>query len=125
MLLLRAARLACQLGLPVAASLLGGCGQSATVGSTRVLRVALTEYRMNPSGTQASAGRLTVVLSNFGRLTHDLAITAGGRTIVHLKPLAPGGTERATVALGPGSYEMASTLASDQALGILGSLTVS
>ncbi len=121
---LRAAWIACLLGLPSAAGLLAGCGQPSVVGSARVLRVALSEYRLNPSGARAGAGRLTLVVSNFGRLTHDLVISGNSRSSVRLKPLAPGGTERVTVQLSPGSYQIASTLSSDQALGILGTLTV-
>ncbi len=121
---LRAAGIACLFGLPSAAGVLAGCGHPAVVGSARVLGVALIEYRINPSRARASAGRLTLVVSNFGRLTHDLVISANSRSSVRLKPLAPGHTEQVTVQLSPGSYQMASTLSSDQALGILGTLTV-
>jgi hypothetical protein len=102
----------------------GGCSHAATVGSNRTLRVALTEYRVIPQSVKSKAGQVTLIVENDGRLTHDLAIWSGGRVITQTPPLLPGAVADLVLSLTPGTYMMASTLFSDQALGAYGTLTV-
>jgi hypothetical protein len=106
------------------ASAIAGCSHTATVGANRTLRLALSEYRVVPQRVQAKAGRLTLVIENDGRLTHNLAITSKGTVVGQTPPIQPGGGTELSVALAPGTYLMSSTLFSDQALGEYGTLAV-
>lgn len=103
---------------------LGGCGRVATVGADRTLQLALTEYRLNPRSVRAGAGMLTIRVHNYGRLTHNLVISAGGQPSVSTKPIPPGQSVELILTLIPGTYRMASTILSDEALGEYGTLTV-
>jgi hypothetical protein len=107
------------LGIPIA-----GCGHTATVGPDRTLRLAVTEYQVVPQKIQVSRGLVTIIVHNVGKLTHNLVITEGDQQIDGTPPIWPGSTQQLLVALGPGTYTMASTLFSDQALGEYGTLTV-
>ena len=120
---LRAAtRLLLLVGVGLAA--LAGCGHTATVGSDRTIRVALTEYRVIPQSIDSPAGELTLVVENDGRLAHDLAVSKGGVIIGQTPPLQPGTQGDLVLILSRGSYQMSSTLFSDQALGTYGTLKV-
>jgi hypothetical protein len=103
---------------------LAACGHTAKVGRDRIVRVAVTEYRVVPQSIHAKAGQLTLVVENDGRLAHTLAISRHGNVLGQTMPLQPGATAPLTVDLRPGSYLMTSTLFSDQALGLYGTLTV-
>ena len=89
-----------------------------------MLRVALSEYRLNPQSVRVSEGRLTIAISNFGRLTHNLVLSRSGQTIASSKPIAPGQSAQINVVVRRGTYLMASTILSDQALGEYGTLSV-
>lgn len=101
-----------------------GCGHVANVGSGGSVQIALNEYRVTPQDVQASSGTLTLVVHNYGRLTHDLVITRDGRQAAATEPLAPGQTADMVATLSPGQYLMSSTILSDQALGAYGTLRV-
>ncbi len=107
-----------------AAVALPGCSNTVTVGSSRTIRVALTEYRVVPQSIRSSAGELTLLVENDGRLAHTLAVSRGGNTLGQTAPLQPGASTSLTLSLSPGSYLMTSTLFSDRALGLYGTLTV-
>lgn len=118
---LRASRLALIAATTV---LIGGCGHTVTVRSGRVLQIAVTEYRVIPQSVRVSAGLLTIVVHNEGRLAHNLSVTENGQLVGETNPVLPGETAYLPIDLSPGSYVMASTLFSDQALGAYGTLTV-
>ncbi len=103
---------------------LAGCAHGVQIGRGGVLHVALSEYRLGPDQASARAGALTIVARNFGRLTHNLVISSKGQARGTIRPLAPGQTGRVTVSLAPGNYQLASSILSDQALGVYGTLTV-
>jgi hypothetical protein len=100
------------------------CGQSEDLGHTRVLRFALTEYRMNPQHVRVDGGQLTIVVRNVGRLSHNFVITRNDQVQARTTPLPPGSRTQLTLFLPPGTYDLHSTLFSDQALGLYGTLTV-
>ena len=110
--------------LSALAGALAGCSHTVDVGSGRMLRLALSEYRVTPQSVLAEPGQLTLVVANDGRLTHNLAITRGGKVIGQTPPIPPGQSTELMVYLGRGSYVMTSTLFSDQALGEYGTLSV-
>jgi plastocyanin len=108
----------------VGACVAAACGRTAVVGRDRTLNVGVTEYRLTPESARVSAGWLTIAVHNYGKLTHNLAVSSDGQTEASTKPVWPGQTAWLTVALSPGRYQIASTLLSDQALGAYGTLTV-
>jgi hypothetical protein len=115
------------LALAVALTLAGavaGCGGTHVVGVHRTVFLALTEYRLSPQRVQARAGPLTIYVRNDGRLTHNLAVMRGSKTTGSTQPIAPGHRARLTVVLRNGTYVMASTMLSDEDLGLYGTLDV-
>jgi hypothetical protein len=105
--------------------LAAGCSHTRAVGADRTLRVALTEYRLNPQSAHVSSGVVMILVHNYGRLTHNLVVSENGQTIGSTKPVAPGQSAEIDLNLANGSYLMTSTILSDQALGAYGTLTVS
>jgi hypothetical protein len=103
---------------------LAGCGATAQVGANRSLEIALSEYRMTPQRVHAHAGQLSLFVRNLGRVSHNLTLSADGHSLAATKPIAPGQSAWLFVDLAPGSYTMASTMFSDQALGQYGTLVV-
>jgi plastocyanin len=101
-----------------------GCEHVKHVGRNRTLRVALTEYRLNPQSVRVAAGTLTIAVKNSGRMTHNLVVSRGGRSIASTRALAPGQSTRLKVLVTRGTYVMTSTVLSDQALGEYGTLSV-
>lgn len=101
----------------------GGCG-GVQVGQRRTLRVAITEYRIDPGAASAPAGRLTLLIENDGRLKHNLVVLDGGRTLAALPPLPPGGRARLSIVLARGEYKLESTLGGDAKFGAQAFLTV-
>jgi hypothetical protein len=73
---------------------------------------------------RARAGALTIIVRNFGGLTHNLVISRGGQNQGATRPLGPGQTAVITLDLPRGRYQMASTILDDQALGTYGTLNV-
>ncbi len=105
-------------------AVLTGCTHTVAVGSSRTIRIALSEYRVSPQSIRSTAGELTLVVENDGRLAHDLAVSRHGTIVGQTPPLQPGTRTNLVLTLNPGSYLMTSTLFSDQALGTYGTLTV-
>jgi hypothetical protein len=105
-------------------ALLGGCSHTRVLGADRTLRIALSEYRLNPQSARVSAGVLTIDVRNYGRLAHNLVVSENGRMTGSTQPLYPGQSTQLSLNLAPGTYSMASTILSDQALGAYGTLHV-
>jgi hypothetical protein len=112
--------------LAAAAVALGvaACGSTSTIAKDGTLRIALSEYRVVPQDVHTSAGVLTIIVHNYGRLTHSLVISLNGQSEASTKPLAPGQTAELQAGLLPGRYLLASSILSDQALGAYGTLDV-
>ena len=112
------------LALAVVGLALTGCQHTLQAGQDRTVSVALSEYRLAPDKVRASSGLLTVVVHNYGRLTHNLAITRNGFTAGETTPIPPGSTTQISLFLPPGSYTMVSTMFEDESLGLHGKLTI-
>jgi hypothetical protein len=110
--------------LTACVALIPGCSHTRSVGSDRTLRIAISEYRLNPQSARVSSGLLTIVVRNYGRLAHNLVVSQNGQTTGSIKPLFPGQSAELSLSLAPGTYSMASTVQSDQTLGAYGTLHV-
>ncbi|MGH2873135.1 MAG: hypothetical protein ACRDL5_11825 [Solirubrobacteraceae bacterium] len=108
----------------LAAVTAAGCAHVTTVPRDGTLRVALTEYRVIPQDVHTTAGVLTLVVHNYGRLTHDLVISLAGQAEVSSGSIAPGQTAVFDAGLLAGDYVIASSIDSDSALGAYGTLDV-
>ena len=128
-----------RLVLPVLATcagtlLLGGCGDDEPVeidGST--LRLRLDEYRIIPQDVRVDAGRLRIVATNIGRLTHNVKIVRKDEDDLEAPVAEIGGTrstqpgESAAVTfenLEPGEYRLACTIGNHDDLGQYGTVVV-
>ena len=122
--------------LAVGAMSLAGCGGSGPAyhrASGNVIRVTLDEYRIRPENVVVHAGRVRLMATNDGRLTHNLAIESFeheegeqpklyGRT----DTLHPGqkGSEQEPIVLKPGKYRLTCTIGNHDDLGQYGELKV-
>ncbi len=104
---------------------LSACGgQTVAVGAGRILRLTVSEYQVRPQSVRARSGPLTIVVTDTGRLVHNLAILNNGHVAAATPPIRPGASATVTLALGPGTYVMASTLFFDESAGTYGTLRV-
>jgi hypothetical protein len=124
MFALRAAKLAYPVAVLCLMACLAGCNHLVELGASHTLRIALGEYRLNPQSVHAQAGTLTIMARNYGRLTHNLVLSRSGQIQGTTRALAPGQWGEITAKLTPGTYQLASMVLSDQALGAYGTLTV-
>lgn len=113
--------------LVTAALVAVGCGD---VSYTRMpddrVSVRLDEYRVLPEHIQVTAGRITLVARNTGRLTHNLVVVQFKRPLGDevekqygepTKTLFPGQTGSTTVDLKPGKYRLICTISNHDNLG--------
>jgi hypothetical protein len=100
------------------------CSNTRAVGRNGTIDVALTEYRLDPQRVSTNSRQLTIVVHNYGRMTHNFVVRRGGKPAGGTKPIWPGRSATLTLTLAPGTYVMASTILSDQALGTYGTLVV-
>jgi hypothetical protein len=127
--------------LLVAAALLAGCGgePAPVTDKDAILRVTLTEYRIEPQNitVQATARpmKVHVVARNEGHLTHNLVIESiesageqgtGAQPIVFMKTdtAHPGETVSKTAFLQPGRYRLTCSIGNHDNLGQYGRLVV-
>lgn len=120
--------------LAVLAGVLGGCGNDDVFRTDRpLLRIKLDEYRIVPQNIVVKPGRTKFIVSNTGRLTHNLVIQIpegpdgkpveipGGR-VGTMQPGESG--EPIKVKLEPGEYRLVCTIANHDDLGQYGKLEV-
>jgi plastocyanin len=121
--------------LACAVAIAAGCGGDDPVAlEGRTLRLRLDEYRILPQDVRVPRGRLRIVATNVGRLTHNVKIIREDRDDTEAPSREVGGTrstqpgESASVtfeALQPGHYRLACTIANHDDLGQYGTLIVS
>jgi plastocyanin len=99
----------------------------------RGLQVRLDEYRIVPQNVSVREGRLRIVATNVGRLTHNLKVVKQDEEDLEERPIEIDGTrtaqpgESAAVTiddLRPGEYRMICTIANHDDLGQYGRLVV-
>jgi Cupredoxin-like domain len=87
--------------------LVAGCGEPEAVAvEGPVLRLTLSEYRVEPQAVRVAAGRVELVVRNAGTMVHQLQIRTHDRSraLATTPPLRPGETTRLVVELPPGAY---------------------
>ncbi|HEY3759538.1 MAG TPA: hypothetical protein VGL37_07230 [Solirubrobacteraceae bacterium] len=116
----------------LAALALAGCGAARTVRlPSHELKLALSEYRIEPSSTSVPPGPLLIVARNRGILTHNVELERGSldsneRTVLAtIHTLLPGASEaKRTPPLAPGRYLLVSTIDDQTTLGMSATLIV-
>jgi plastocyanin len=117
--------------LPLTAAGCGGDDPVAIKGNT--LRLRLDEYRIMPQDVRVGEGRLRIVATNVGRLTHNVKIVRQDTSDLEGPVEEIGGTrstqpgESASVTfedLRPGEYRLACTIGNHDDLGQYGTLVV-
>jgi len=113
---------------------LASCGDEEPVAvDGRTLRVRLDEYRVVPQNVRVQEGRLRVVATNVGRLTHNLKIVKQDEEDLEEAPTEIGGTRTAQPNestaftfehLPAGEYRMICSIANHDDLGQYGKLIV-
>lgn len=111
-------------GVAVVALLAAGCSHPVRIGRGGVVHVALTEYRVRPGELVARAGALRFEVRNYGRLSHNLVISAGSAVLGSTRPIPPGQSATVSVTLAPGHYSISSSIQSDGTLGDRGTLLI-
>lgn len=111
-----------------------GCGEDDPVTiDGRTLRLKLDEYRIMPQDVEVEAGRLRIVATNVGRLTHNVKIVrqdpdnleAPVIEIEGTRSTQPGESTSVTIEdLEPGQYRLACTIGNHDDLGQYGTLVV-
>ena len=115
------------------AALAGGCGGEPVEIEGRTLRLRLDEYGIAPQDVKVSPGRLRIVATNAGRLTHNVKIVRQDPEDSEAPPIEIDGTRTAQPGesvpvtiedLEPGEYRLACTIANHDDLGQYGTLLV-
>jgi hypothetical protein len=113
------------------ALLIPGCGKGPVTFDNGVLLLKLDEYRIVPSDVRVRVGKVTIVATDTGVLTHNVKVQSfsddqqgnpvdyGGTATAH-----PGQTVTKSLVLRPGRYRLVCTVANHQNLGQFGTLTV-
>ena len=121
--------------LVTAALAAAGCGDDVayTHAPDRRVDVRLDEYRVLPEHIQVTAGRITLVARNTGRLTHNLVVVQFDRPLGDeeekqygepTKTLFPGQTASTAVNLEPGKYRLICTISNHDNVGQYAELKV-
>jgi uncharacterized cupredoxin-like copper-binding protein len=113
---------------------LAGCGSvKETVSTDSTVRITVDEYRLRPQKVRVQGPRIKLVLTDRGKLTHNLKVFSTTEVDTEDKPLLLGGTSTAhpgetatgVIRLKPGRYRLACSIANHDDLGEHGTLIVS
>ena len=106
---------------------LAGCGDAGEPVRERSTRftVVLDDYYLRPQELRVPKGkRLTITVTNRGRLGHTLRIRGATRNILAFTALRPGESKTREFSPQEGRYTMYCVLANHEELGLYGKLTV-
>src|SRR5919197_6420506 len=107
---------------------IAGCGDGSSdagSGSASTLKLeadASGKLRFNASSLEATAGKVTIVLSNPAPLSHNVAIEGAG-VDEQGETVGQGGTSRISATLKPGSYTYYCSVPGHRQAGMEGTLT--
>jgi len=101
----------------------GSGGTAAGGGSSLKISADPSQLKFDTSSLSASAGKVTITMTNPAPLTHDVSIKGNG---VDQKgnPASKGGTSTASADLKPGTYTFYCSIDGHEAAGMKGTLTV-
>src|SRR4051794_11745330 len=100
--------------------LLAGCGSVEAVTATdSTVGIRVDEYRLRPQKVRVRGPRIKLVLTDVGRLTHNLKVYSTKEVDEEGKPIMLGGTNTAhpgetvtgVIRLEPGRYRLACSIA--------------
>jgi plastocyanin len=116
------------IALGLCAPLIAACGGSGAAVKEPSGRFAVTldDYLIRPQEVRVPGGgkRLTVTVTNRGRLGHTFRIRAKSRNVLAFTTLQPGETKTRSFRLKRGTYTMYCVLANHEELGMYGTLEV-
>jgi plastocyanin len=120
-------RTASSIALILCALLLAACGGSGAAVRERSgsFAVTLDDYLIRPQKLRVPGGRkLTVTVTNRGRLGHTFRIRGATRNVLAFTTLQPGETKTRSFTPRRGTYTMYCVLANHEELGMYGTLVV-
>lgn len=97
---------------------------AAAAPAAQTVPVQEKEYKITLGKTAAKAGRTTFVVSNVGKIQHDVEIKGPGVPGKKTPLINPGAKASLTVTLAKGKYTLWCTVPGHRQLGMLASLTV-
>ena len=110
----------------LAAAAAGGCGGSGPAVQVRDQRLEITldDFFISPQEVRTERGRLTVTVTNRGRLGHNFRLRSADGEPIEIATLLPGESASRSATLAPGSYRMLCTVANHEQLGMTGRIIV-
>jgi plastocyanin len=115
------------IALALSALALTACGgeQPAVRERTASFSVTLDDYLIRPQSIRVPAGgRVTVTVTNRGRLGHTFRIRGTNHNVLAITTIEPGETKSRSRRLTKGTYRMYCVLANHEELGMYGTLVV-
>jgi plastocyanin len=112
--------------LALTALAVSACGSEEPVRvSDTTFDVTLDDYLIRPQSLRVPAGeRLTVRVTNRGRLGHTFRVRGPSRNVLAITTIEPGETKSRSFRLARGTYELYCVLANHEELGMRGTLRV-
>jgi plastocyanin len=102
-----------------------GAGEPAPVSAKgHQIAMRVTEFRYTPQNLTARPGRLTVTLTNRGRLAHTFRVERKNTIVKKVSSLLPGDTKTTSIPLRKGEYQFFCALSNHEELGMYGTLVV-
>jgi len=97
-----------------------GAGHEAVVVTGHTVKVQEKEYKITPASKSVPAGAVTFVVTNTGKIQHDLAIQGGKKTAL----INPGKTAKLSATLKKGTVTIYCSVPGHRQLGMVAKLTV-
>jgi len=113
--------------LVLCALALAACGGSgaAVREPSGTFNVTLDDYLIRPQSIHVPSGKLTLTVTNRGRLGHTLPVrTKTDRNVLAFTTIQPGESKTRSFKLSRGTYTMYCVLANHEELGMYGTLVV-
>ena len=113
--------------LVLCALALAACGGSgaAVREPSGTINVTLDDYLIRPQSIHVPSGKLTLTVTNRGRLGHTLRVrTKTDRNVLAFTTIQPGESKTRSFKLSRGTYTMYCVLANHEELGMYGTLVV-
>jgi plastocyanin len=85
--------------------------------------VSMKEYEFDPSSVSVERGS-TVTVDNEGNIAHNLTVEQGSKKVAGTSTFLGGKSEKLSVDVKPGKYEMVCTVPRHEELGMKGTFTV-